>query len=145
MPLEPGYGETPLSDDELNALLPHVVATLGTPVSKADVFDLESAVLQDVAEGLLAAVFNRELTLDELLTDQFLPNGPHANSALSPMPKLCASIHLRMGMVARQGFTPIWCSSRRRTHVSISTTGTLTSIATSNCFETSTGIAMSPR
>jgi len=72
MPLEPGYGETPLSDDELNALLPHVVATLGTPVSKADVFDLESAVLQDVAEGLLAAVFNRELTLDELLTDQFL-------------------------------------------------------------------------
>ena len=57
MRLEPGYGETPLSDDELSALLPHVLETLGTPISKTDVFDLESAVLQDVAEGLLAAVF----------------------------------------------------------------------------------------
>lgn len=72
MPLQPGYGETPPSGDELDALLPHVVDTLGQPVSKADIFDLESAVLQDVAEGLITYVFNGDLTLDELLTDQFL-------------------------------------------------------------------------
>jgi len=42
MPLQPGYGETPISGDELDALLPHVVDTLGQPVSKADIFDLES-------------------------------------------------------------------------------------------------------
>lgn len=72
MPLQPGYGETPLSGDELDALLAHVVDTLGPPVSKADIFDLESAVLQDVAEGLITDVFNGDLTLDELLADQFL-------------------------------------------------------------------------
>ena len=72
MPLQPGYGETPLSGDELDALLAHVVDTLGPPVSKADIFDLESAILQDVAEGLITDVFNGDLTLDELLTDQFL-------------------------------------------------------------------------
>ena len=72
MPLQPGYGETPLSGDELDALLANVVDTLGPPVSKADIFDLESAILQDVAEGLITDVFNGDLTLDELLTDQFL-------------------------------------------------------------------------
>ena len=72
MPLQPGYGETPLSGDEIDALLAHVVDALGPPVSKADIFDLESAVLQDVAEGLITDVFNGDLTLDELLTDQFL-------------------------------------------------------------------------
>lgn len=61
-----------LSGDELDALLPHVVNTLGRPVSKADIFDLELAILQDVAEGLIADVFNGDLILDELLTDQFL-------------------------------------------------------------------------
>lgn len=68
MPLQPGYGETPLSGDELDTLLLHVVDTLGLPVSKADIFDLESANLQDVAEGLIADVFNGDLILDELLT-----------------------------------------------------------------------------
>ena len=72
MPLQPEYGETPLSGDELDALITHVVDTLGPPVSKADIFDLETAVLQDLAEGLITDVFNGDLTLDELLTDQFL-------------------------------------------------------------------------
>lgn len=69
MPLQPEYGETPLSGDERDALLPHVVDTLGAPIRKADIFDFESAVLQDVAEGLIADVFSGKLTLDELLTD----------------------------------------------------------------------------
>jgi len=72
MPLQPGYGDTPLSGDELGTLLPHVVNTLGRPVSKVDIFDLESAILQDVAEELIADVFSGDLMLDELLTDQFL-------------------------------------------------------------------------
>ena len=80
--MQPGYGETPLSGDELDALLTHVVDTLGSPVSKADIFDLESAVLQDVAEGLITDVFKGNLTLDELLTDQFLRDLP---ADLSPV------------------------------------------------------------
>lgn len=72
MPLPPGYGDTPLSGDEFDALLPHVIETLGTPIRKTDVFDLESAVLQDVAANLIADVFGGELTLDEMLTDHFL-------------------------------------------------------------------------
>ena len=35
MPLTPGYGETPLPDDELAALLPDVVLMLGKPVTRA--------------------------------------------------------------------------------------------------------------
>ena len=37
MPLQPGYGETPLSGDELDALLAHVVDTLGPPNAAARV------------------------------------------------------------------------------------------------------------
>jgi fido (protein-threonine AMPylation protein) len=72
MPLTPGYGETPLPEDELAALLPHVIGVLDKPISRADVYDLESAVLQDVAEELLAGVFNGSMALDVLLSDYFL-------------------------------------------------------------------------
>ena len=34
MSLTPGYGETPLPDDELAALLPDVVQILGEPVTR---------------------------------------------------------------------------------------------------------------
>jgi fido (protein-threonine AMPylation protein) len=72
MPLTPGYGETPLPHDELMALLPHVVAVLETPVSRAAVYDLEQAVQEQVSEELLTAAFNGSLSLDELLTDYFV-------------------------------------------------------------------------
>jgi fido (protein-threonine AMPylation protein) len=72
MPLTPGYGDTPLPDDELSALLPRVIEVLGEPVTHADVFDLESAVLEDVAEELLVDVFSGVLLLDDLLSDYFL-------------------------------------------------------------------------
>ena len=68
MPLQPGYGETPLSGDELDALLAHVVDTLGPPVSKADIFDLESAILQDVAE------YCRSQVLSQVDTPGVAPN-----------------------------------------------------------------------
>jgi fido (protein-threonine AMPylation protein) len=72
MPLTPGYGETPLSHDELTALLPNVVEVLETPVSRAEVYDLEQAVQEQVSEDLLTAAFNGSLSLDELLSDYFV-------------------------------------------------------------------------
>lgn len=56
MPLQPGYGEAPLSGDGFDALLPRLINLLGPPISKADVFDPESAILQDAAEGLTRAL-----------------------------------------------------------------------------------------
>jgi hypothetical protein len=53
MSLTPGYGETPLPDDELVALLPDVVQTLGEPVTRAAVYDLEQGIQDQVAEELL--------------------------------------------------------------------------------------------
>ena len=72
MPLTPEYGDTPLPADEMSALLPRVVEVLGEPLIQADVFDLESAVLEDVAEEALAGVFSGSIALDDLLSDHFL-------------------------------------------------------------------------
>jgi fido (protein-threonine AMPylation protein) len=72
MPLEPGYGETPIPGDELAALLPHVIDTLTAPITRADIYDLETAVLQDVTETQLAAAIDGSLTLDDLLNEYFL-------------------------------------------------------------------------
>ena len=194
MPLQPGYGETPLSGDELDALLAHVVDTLGPPVSKADIFDLESAVLQDVAEALITDVFNGDLTPSELLTDQFLRDlhrqlygdiwtwagrwrSREVNLGVAPE-QIAVDLRTTMDNIRyRWGNTKDWtarelgiaahaegvrvhpftdgngratrlhadlCSSPPRIPPPISTTGTSTSGATSNCSETSTGVAMSP-
>jgi fido (protein-threonine AMPylation protein) len=72
MPLAPGYGDTPLPDDELSALLPHVIDVLDKPISRANVYDLEQAVQEQVAEESLTAAFDGSLPLDEILTDYFL-------------------------------------------------------------------------
>ena len=72
MSLTPGYGETPLPDDELEALLPHIVRLLGTPVTKAAVYDLEQGVQELVAEELITAAIEGTLGLDELVNDYFL-------------------------------------------------------------------------
>lgn len=44
MAFSPGYGETPVDGDELDALLPAVRAALGDELTKAAVYDLEQAV-----------------------------------------------------------------------------------------------------
>jgi fido (protein-threonine AMPylation protein) len=72
MALSPGYGETPIDGDELDALLPSARELLGEPVTKAAVYDLEQALQDEVAEELLTQVLAGELTLDELLTDHFV-------------------------------------------------------------------------
>ncbi|BBZ49109.1 Fic family protein [Mycobacterium heidelbergense] len=72
MSLTPGYGETPLPDDELEALLPRIAELLGKPITKAAVYDLEQGVQEQVAEELLTAVLDGAVGLDELLQDFFL-------------------------------------------------------------------------
>lgn len=72
MSLPPGYGETPLSGDELVALLPDVVLMLGEPLSRATIYDLELGIQEQVAEEFLTAALEGELQPSELLTDYFL-------------------------------------------------------------------------
>jgi fido (protein-threonine AMPylation protein) len=72
MTLTPGYGETPISDEEAESLLPNVRELLGEPISKAAVYDLEQAVQEEVTERLVTEVLSDGVTLDELLSDHFL-------------------------------------------------------------------------
>lgn len=72
MSFDPGYGETPLPFDELDALLPDARASLIEPITKAAVYDLEQAVEEEVAEDLLLAAASGELVVGELLTDHYL-------------------------------------------------------------------------
>jgi fido (protein-threonine AMPylation protein) len=72
MPLVPGYGETPVSGDELDALLPSARELLGAPITRAAVYDLEQAVQEQVVEEQVTAVLEGRVRLDALLTDSFL-------------------------------------------------------------------------
>lgn len=72
MPLSPGYGETPVTDDEADALLPQARELLDGPITKADVYDLEQAMQEQVAEELVTAVLDGSLTTDDLLADHFV-------------------------------------------------------------------------
>lgn len=72
MSLSPGYGDTSIDSDELDALLPATKDLLGSEVTKAAVYDLEQAVPEDTAERLLTLVLDGPLTTDELLTDHFV-------------------------------------------------------------------------
>lgn len=72
MSLTPEYGETPLPDDELAALLPDAAQILDEPVTKAAVYDLEQGIQEQLAEELLTAALEGALRPSELLTDDFL-------------------------------------------------------------------------
>lgn len=72
MTLVPGYGETPLDGDELDALLPAVRELLGDSLTKADVYDLEQAVQGQVTEDLLPQVLQGDPALEELISDHFV-------------------------------------------------------------------------
>lgn len=41
--MDPGYGETPLLQEELDALVPEALGALPDSPTKADVYDLEQA------------------------------------------------------------------------------------------------------
>ena len=72
MPLNPGYGETPLPQDELSALLPEIVDILEAPLTRADVYDLEQGLQDQVVDDLMPAALDGSLSLVELLTDHFV-------------------------------------------------------------------------
>lgn len=72
MAISPGYGETPIDDDELDALLSSARELLGEPITKAAVYDLEQAIQDQVAEELLSRVLAADLGLDELVRDRFV-------------------------------------------------------------------------
>ncbi|MDR8018716.1 Fic family protein [Nesterenkonia aerolata] len=68
----PGYGDTPVSPDEADALLPSIRELLGEPITKAGIYDLEQAVQEEVAEELVIPVLEGELKIDDLVSDFFL-------------------------------------------------------------------------
>ncbi len=72
MPLEPGYGETPISDEDLYSLMPGVRDVLGDPLNKADIYDLEQDVQVAVTEARITEVLNGSLTVADLLDPYFL-------------------------------------------------------------------------
>lgn len=72
MSITPGYGETALPHDELDALKPSLVEILDLPITRAAVYDIEQAVQEQVSEELFTAAIEGSLGLDELLSDYFL-------------------------------------------------------------------------
>lgn len=72
MALTPGYGDTPLADDELSALLPELVDVLDKPITRADIYDLEQGLQGQVVGELMPAALDGSLPLDELLSDSFI-------------------------------------------------------------------------
>ncbi|GAT02543.1 hypothetical protein RMCFA_2655 [Mycolicibacterium fortuitum subsp. acetamidolyticum] len=72
MPLTPGYGDTPLPHDELAALLPEIVDVLDKPITRADVYDLEQGLQDQVFDELMPMAIDGSLPLAELLSDHFV-------------------------------------------------------------------------
>ncbi len=70
--MDPGYGETPLLHEELDALLPGARAALPVDPTKADVYDLEQAIEAGVRKELLSRALDGDVGLDELLDDHFV-------------------------------------------------------------------------
>lgn len=71
MALEPDYGETLVGAGEAEALTPAVREILGDPIRKADLYDLEQQIQDDVADEWWADLLNWDIPVRELLTDHF--------------------------------------------------------------------------
>ena len=69
---DPGYGETPLDPDEADALTPAARELLGDDPSRADVYDVEEAISDEVGFALARDVLDGRLDLTDLLTDTFI-------------------------------------------------------------------------
>ena len=72
MGLNPGYGETPLEGDRIDALEPLVLDRYGRIPSKAEIYDLETELLFIARTRLLESVDTARLSLDNILTTSFL-------------------------------------------------------------------------
>ncbi|MGL5850093.1 MAG: Fic family protein [Phycicoccus sp.] len=56
MPLEPGYGETPVPGDEAQLLTPEAEVALGSSPTKVAIYDLEQGLQTTLTEDLTTAV-----------------------------------------------------------------------------------------
>lgn len=74
MGILPDYGDTPLSGDELDSLLPRVAELLGANPDKAALYDLEQAIHVTVAQELMTDVLTGHLSVGAILTSQFIRN-----------------------------------------------------------------------
>lgn len=72
MAFKPHYGETLVTEEERDALTPAVRELLGDPIRKADLYDLEQQIQDEVADDLVTQVVNGTLSTSDLLTDHFV-------------------------------------------------------------------------
>lgn len=72
MALEPDYGETLVTEEERGALTDAARELLGDPIRKADLYDLEQRIQDEIAEEYVARVLDSDLTTSDLLTDHFV-------------------------------------------------------------------------
>lgn len=72
MTLEPDYGETLASAEEAEALTPEAREILGTPIRKADLYDLEQGIQDEVADEWWGTLLNGNVPVRDLLDDQFV-------------------------------------------------------------------------
>lgn len=70
--LDPGYGETPLEPDEADALTSMARELLGDDLLRADVYDVEQSISDDVSFEFANAVIDGRVGLSDLLTDAFV-------------------------------------------------------------------------
>lgn len=72
MPIGPDYGETPISDEDAQALTPTAREVLGADPGKVDVYDLEQVAQDAVSDRLVRGVLDGELGVADLVSPQFL-------------------------------------------------------------------------
>ena len=72
MALEPDYGETLLSYEEAEALTPEARKSLGDPIRKADLYDLEQRIQVEVADEWWGSLLNFDVPMRDLLNDHFV-------------------------------------------------------------------------
>ncbi|WP_182050105.1 Fic family protein [Changpingibacter yushuensis] len=72
MNLDPGYGETPITPDEASALTARAREIFGDQPNKADLFEVEQAIADEVSIALQSQIVEGQLVLKDLLGDAFL-------------------------------------------------------------------------
>jgi fido (protein-threonine AMPylation protein) len=72
MAFRPDYGETLVTEEERDALTDAARDLLGDPIRKADLYDLEQLIQNEVAEEYVARVVEGDLTVSDLLADHLV-------------------------------------------------------------------------
>jgi len=72
MGISPDYGDTPLSGDELDAVLPTLAELLGTTPGKSALYDFEQAIHVNVAQKLMDDAINGRLAVESIVTERFI-------------------------------------------------------------------------